>query len=144
MEREIPKKEEDAVTQEQALEKLRNEENGLQGLHDERHKAAEEQKRLLANLELQAKNRMATFGTGLEHVFKEFDRARWVHSRPLGPLGAHVQLEDPHYQATMSSVLGNLMCSFAVRCPQDKQTLMDILKRCAATRCAINHVCDVG
>ena len=85
---------------------------------------------------------MATFGTGLDHVFKEFDRAKWVDSRPLGPLGAYVELLDTGYQKTMSSLLGQLMCCFAVKCSQDKQTLMEILKRCAATRCvafAVRH-----
>jgi len=136
LEREVPIREEAVVAREQALEKLRGEEGALQAQYNEHHKEVENKRQLLGNLEHQAKNRMATFGTGLDHVFKEFDRAKWVHSRPLGPLGAHVQLEDPKYQETMSSLLGQLMCCFAVRCSQDKATLMDILKRCAATRCA--------
>ena len=84
----------------------------------------------IKNLEGQAANRNSAFGHRLELVFNEIDRATWVHSKPLGPLGMYVQLEDHRYKDIVSTLLGSLLCSFAVRHARDKQTLMNILRQC--------------
>ena len=88
----------------------------------------------LRNLENQAGNRLSAFGTNLDAVFQEFDRARWVKSRPLGPLGQYVQLVSDQYKDVITNQLGPLMCAFAVQDRTDKATCMQILQRCAHTK----------
>lgn len=88
----------------------------------------------LVDLRTQAGNRLAAFGTNLEEVFKEFDRARWVKARPLGPLGRYVQLLDDEYKEVITATLGELMSAFAVQDSRDKATCMDILQRCHRTK----------
>lgn len=90
-----------------------------------------ESKDAVDNLKSQAKNRLLAFGANMPMVMQEIDKARWVHSRPLGPLGMHVKLKDLKYRDAFHSVLGSTLCQFAVRCEQDRRTMLDILKRCA-------------
>ena len=85
----------------------------------------------LSNLERQSGNRLSAFGTGLEEVFKEFDRANWAVSRPLGPLGLFVHIVKDEYKDTITSLLGQLMCAFAVKDSRDKMTCMAILQHCS-------------
>ena len=82
----------------------------------------------LRNLEGQSTNRLSAFGTNLDAVLRDIARARWVHSAPLGPLGMHVQLEDMKYKDAFQALMGQLLCTFAVRDAADKTTLIKILK----------------
>ncbi|WWD18585.1 hypothetical protein CI109_103038 [Kwoniella shandongensis] len=83
----------------------------------------------IGNLERQSVHRVSAFGAGIEPLMKEIARTRWRHSQPLGPLGLYVKLEDMRYRDAIQSILGGTLCCFAVRDPQDRATLMDMLKR---------------
>lgn len=83
----------------------------------------------IATLERQTTNRLGVYGQGIEIVMNEINKTRWHHSPPLGPLGQYVQLEDPKYGDVAHSVLAQTLCGFAVRCKEDKHTLMKILER---------------
>ena len=100
-------------------------------------RAETESKEAVDNLRQQATNRLAAFGSNMALVMQEINRARWVHSKPLGPLGMHVKLKDLKYRNAFHSVLGTTLCQFAVRCEQDRRTMMDILSRCARRRVQI-------
>lgn len=82
------------------------------------------------NLKMQAKDKLTAFGDKLELVMAEIGRARWKHSKPIGPLGQHVKLNDKRYQEAFQQVMGSTLCQFAVRCEEDRRTMMDILFRC--------------
>lgn len=93
-------------------------------------KAESDVKESIDNLKTQATNRLSAFGSRMDSVMREIDAARWVHSKPIGPLGMYVKLKDPRYQNAFHSVMGMTLCQFAVRCDQDRRTMMEILKRC--------------
>lgn len=86
----------------------------------------------LRNLQGQSTDRLSAFGHDLHRVLEEIRRAKWVHSQPIGPLGLHVQLEDMRYKDALHSLLGQNLCTFAVRHPADKATMLKILKDCFA------------
>ncbi|OCF37020.1 hypothetical protein I316_00924 [Kwoniella heveanensis BCC8398] len=121
--------------EQQHVAKTTERKNALQEVDEIKRRAADEQatsKRIqekISNLEKQSLNRLSAFGTGLEHVMRDVQRAKWVHSPPIGPLGMHVKLEDMSYSELMHSVLGNHLCSFAVRDARDRQTLRNILQK---------------
>ncbi|WVR06445.1 hypothetical protein IAU60_003476 [Kwoniella sp. DSM 27419] len=81
------------------------------------------------NLQRQSVNRLSAFGAGLDQVMRDIQKAQWKHSPPLGPLGMHVKLQDMDYRDVIQSILGNVLCSFAVRDPQDREQLNQILQR---------------
>lgn len=85
----------------------------------------------IENLKAQTSNRLNAFGNNIQSVMREIDKARWVKGKPLGPLGKHVKLEDARYATTFHSVLAQTLCSFAVRCDQDRRTMTAILQRCS-------------
>ena len=85
----------------------------------------------LRNLEGQSSDRLSAFGTNLALVMEEIRRARWVHSPPIGPLGLYVKLEDMDYKDAFHSLLGQSLCTFAVRDPRDRTTMLSIMQRCA-------------
>jgi chromosome segregation ATPase len=84
----------------------------------------------LQNLHGQKNNQMAVFGAGIDQVLKEIQKVRWSGGPPIGPLGRYVTLKDPKYAGVLLSVLGNTMCSFAVRNAADRAQLQQILSRC--------------
>lgn len=80
------------------------------------------------NLQSQAGDRLAAYGYKLNVIFEEINRARWVHSKPLGPLGQYIQLEDPSYRRAFASTLGMIACAFAVKDPRDKATMSKVMR----------------
>nr|XP_019004110.1 uncharacterized protein I203_03268 [Kwoniella mangroviensis CBS 8507]OCF67571.1 hypothetical protein I203_03268 [Kwoniella mangroviensis CBS 8507] len=83
----------------------------------------------IKNLEGQSTNRLAAFGQGLNNVMRDIQRTKWRHSPPLGPLGMYVKLNDMYYRDTIQGILGATLCTFAVRDPHDRATLVEILRR---------------
>nr|XP_019045507.1 hypothetical protein I302_05897 [Kwoniella bestiolae CBS 10118]OCF24437.1 hypothetical protein I302_05897 [Kwoniella bestiolae CBS 10118] len=83
----------------------------------------------ITNLQGQSINRLSAFGQGLDNVMKDIQRTKWKHSPPLGPLGMYVKLEDMYYRDIVQAVLGQNLCTFAVRDVQDRATLTEILRR---------------
>ena len=85
----------------------------------------------LRNLEGQSTDRLSAFGTNLTLILDEIRKTRWVHSPPIGPLGLYVKLEDMDYKDAFHSLLGQILCTFAVRDHRDRSTMLNILQRCA-------------
>lgn len=100
----------------------------------------------ILNLQSQAGDRLAAYGYKLNVLFDEINRARWVHSKPLGPLGQYIQLEDPLYRRAFASTLGPIACAFAVRDPRDKATMSKVLRVAweRYVRCQYIFVADVS
>lgn len=75
---------------------------------------------------------LAAFGRNLRAVYQAIDRAQWVHSKPIGPLGMHVSLKDSEarYQRLLDTMLSSTLTSWAVRDWRDKRTLLSIFQQC--------------
>lgn len=121
------------------MEEAKKERDAADTRHDESRTQAniinEEIQRLrgsVTNLENVRTNRLAAFGQNLGTVLAEIDRARWHVAKPVGPLGRYIQLKDTEFQyrGVMESLLGGLMCSFAVQDSRDKNLLQKILLDC--------------
>jgi hypothetical protein len=83
----------------------------------------------VSNLEAQRGDRLQAFGRGIKLIMDDINRTRWEHSKPIGPLGMHVKLLDMTYKDAMHSLMGGLLCGFAVRTARDRQTLMEIFRK---------------
>jgi chromosome segregation ATPase len=130
--RQRPRSEQEVEEAEKAFDAAKEAESRAHEEAMQALRAEHESKEAVDNLRLQATNRLAAFGHNISIVMQEIDRARWVHSKPLGPLGMHVRLKDLKYRNAFHSVFGSTLCQFAVQCDQDRKTMMDILKRCKA------------
>lgn len=119
---------------EEALAQANDAEGAANGALLSATSAEKEMSDRIANLKSQSTNRMNAFGNNIQAVILEIDRAHWVKGRPLGPLGMHVKLEDSRYIDAFHSVLAPTLCSFAVKCDQDRRTMASILDRCSKTR----------
>lgn len=126
-----PRSEQEVQEAEKAFEAAQQVEEQAHGEALQASKAESSSREAVENLRLQATNRLAAFGSNVSSVMQEIDRARWAHSRPIGPLGMHVKLKDLKYRDAFHSVFGSTLCQFAVRCEQDRKTMMEILKRCS-------------
>jgi chromosome segregation ATPase len=75
---------------------------------------------------------LAAFGRNLRAVYQAIDRAQWVHSKPIGPLGMHVSLKtsEAPYQRLLDNMLSSTLTSWAVRDSRDKRTLLSIFQQC--------------
>ncbi|ORY25918.1 hypothetical protein BCR39DRAFT_542516 [Naematelia encephala] len=87
----------------------------------------------LANLERQKSSRLSAFGTRMDQFVEEMKRQRW-EGPVLGPLGLHVKLEDNQYRDAFHSVLGSLLCSFAVTTWNDRTKLQVMLQEWVSRR----------
>jgi chromosome segregation ATPase len=78
-------------------------------------------------------DRMAVFGRATSAVLRDIEQAaaagKWRGMRPVGPLGRHLRLRDPRYEAACESLLGRLANSFAVDNHQDRALLASIFAR---------------
>jgi chromosome segregation ATPase len=129
--RELPNREATAKKKEEERDHIVQEIGDLEQQRDAQEAEASRAKNTIRNLETQVSNRLSAFGTNIEAVLQEIDAARWRHSKPLGPLGRYVHLNDFQYKDVVSSHLGLLLCGFAVRCKEDRVQMMSILHRCS-------------
>lgn len=90
-------------------------------------KIANAQKQLQLNDE-RTRNALALFGSRMQEVLAEIDKARWHGQRPVGPLGKYVQAKDSRWAPVLRGRLGNAMSSFAVTDARDRPQLEQILK----------------
>lgn len=134
LKRELPIREADVNDKLSAAQQAEEEENRIRGDLFQAEEGIKRTTQALNGLRSQMNNRLLAFGQGIDQVLKDIDRARWRHSKPIGPLGMHVQLLDWDYKDLMSSLLGGLMNAFAVRCSEDRHTLFQILDNAVKTK----------
>lgn len=77
---------------------------------------------------------LSAFGRNIRAVYDAIDRAQWVHSKPIGPLGTHVSIKqgEAPYQRLLDTMLAGTLTSWAVRDGRDKRTLLQIFQQCIA------------
>ncbi|WWC62703.1 uncharacterized protein I303_105300 [Kwoniella dejecticola CBS 10117] len=129
MRKDKPKKQQQLMEKSSDLKIAKTKVQDIQYQIDQQNNIARNIQEKINNLEGQSLNRLSAFGQGLDNVMREIDRTRWRHSPPLGPLGMYVKLQDHYYRDIVQSILGNTLCSFAVRDPQDRSTLIAILQK---------------
>lgn len=131
MTRARPTKEKDAKD---ALEKRNEAEKAQRAKEEARNEASQALDQARRNLEpfkRASRSGLEKFGNNIGAVMDRIRKAQWRAGPPLGPLGQYVQLEDESYRGVLESYLGGLMCQFAVRCDEDRQTLLKILTECS-------------
>ena len=129
LKRDEPLKEMKVQEKEKEFQRAESEEESIEQTYSDAVQKVNFSNNTLRNLERQTTNRLSAFGTNLEGVLDDINRTKWVHSKPIGPLGMHVQLENDKYKRAITAYLGPMMCSFAARCKADQTTLIGILKR---------------
>ncbi|EAL21177.1 hypothetical protein CNBD2340 [Cryptococcus deneoformans B-3501A] len=85
--------------------------------------------RQIQNISRQANSRIAAFGLHIEPLLEEINSTNWKHSKPIGPMGMFVHLEDMRYADVLQVMLGSALCSFAVRDHEDRVKLSNILSK---------------
>lgn len=129
MQRDLPAKNRLIAEKQEDIDRATTDKERLERRRDEVRTELENARSRLANLKAQQTNPLAAYGTGMEILMREIGRARW-REKPLGPLGQYIRLKDLRYKDLFQSMLGGLMCGFAVRYREDKDQLMGILQRC--------------
>ncbi|KAL7411312.1 P-loop containing nucleoside triphosphate hydrolase protein [Mrakia frigida] len=71
---------------------------------------------------------LAAYGKDLHLLIAQIQSKTWRGEKPLGPLGLGVKLKDERYSNLVQSVLGPVLCSFAVTHAQDRYQLLTLLK----------------
>lgn len=131
MTRALPVKEReqsDAIVARDRAEEMRK---AKEEARQEAHAALDQARRNLEPFRRASRDGLEKFGNNIRTVMERIQKAQWRAGPPLGPLGRYVQLEDERYRPVLESVLGGLMCQFAVRCDQDRLTLLRILSECS-------------
>jgi chromosome segregation ATPase len=78
----------------------------------------------------QESDRLAAFGLNMTAVLAAIKGARWFGREPVGPLGLHVELEDPaKWGDIMRISIGHQMRAFAITDYRDLRQLKSILHR---------------
>ncbi|KAL7423017.1 Structural maintenance of chromosomes protein 6 [Cryptotrichosporon argae] len=115
-------------TAQDELQKNDGERGDLEDAKDMTANFAAESVRRLRMFQHQQTNQLFKFGQKIDIVMRMIDQERWIHSKPLGPLGNYVKLQDMRYANVITSHIGSTMCSFAVRDGRDRVKLMKILQ----------------
>lgn len=134
MTRARPTKEKEANDATAACEAAEQAQQAKEALRDDAIQALDQARRNLQPFARASRNGLEKFGNNIGVVMDRIKRATWRAGPPLGPLGQYVQLEDESYRGVLESLLGSLMCQFAVRCDEDRLTLLKILTECSRTQ----------
>jgi hypothetical protein len=129
LDRELPMKEEAIKAKEEEKSLAEGEVERLQGEKGRKEKEVSEAQQILSNLKSQSTNRVAAFGTNIEWVLREIDKAKWHGDKPVGPIGLHVSLKHAKYKQAVLSWLGYHLCGFMVSDGRDRQTMLAIMQR---------------
>ncbi len=74
-------------------------------------------------------DRLMVYGQETKRVVEEIGRNQWRGITPIGPVGLHVTIKDPHYSATVESVLNPILSGFLVTTDDDLRKLRAIIRR---------------
>lgn len=111
--------------QKQAKEVLQSINTNLNDLNQ----SEAQMQRQIQNISRQANHKVAAFGLHIDPLLQEINNTRWKHSKPIGPMGMFVHLEDMRYADVLQAMLGSALCSFAVRDHEDRVKLSNILNK---------------
>ncbi|KIR42916.1 hypothetical protein I307_05081 [Cryptococcus deuterogattii 99/473] len=111
--------------QKQAKEELQSINTNL----NELNQSKAQMQRQIQNISRQANHKVAAFGLHIDPLLQEINNTRWKHSKPIGPMGMFVHLEDMRYADVLQAMLGSALCSFAVRDHEDRVKLSNILNK---------------
>jgi chromosome segregation ATPase len=90
----------------------------------------EEIRRAIDNSEAQRGDRMRAFGHNMPQVLEAIRReTHWRKRKPVGPLGATLELLHPQYSETLEVFFSKTLNAFVVECFEDKSLLYQILVR---------------
>lgn len=131
MTRARPTKEKEARDAAAACDAAEQAERAKATLRDEANQALDQARRNLQPFQRASRDGLEKFGNNIRMVMDRIQKANWRAGAPLGPLGRYVQLEDESYRGVLESYLGGLMNQFAVRCDEDRLTLLKILTECS-------------
>nr|KIR49760.1 hypothetical protein I312_00852 [Cryptococcus bacillisporus CA1280] len=111
--------------QKQAKEELQSINTNLNDLNQSKA----QMQRQIQNISRQANHKVAAFGLHIDPLLQEINNTSWKHSKPIGPMGIFVHLEDMRYADVLQAMLGSALCSFAVRDHEDRVKLSNILNK---------------
>ncbi|KJD99946.1 hypothetical protein I311_06471 [Cryptococcus gattii NT-10] len=111
--------------QKQAKEELQSINTNLNDLNQSKA----QMQRQIQNISRQANHKVAAFGLHIDPLLQEINNTSWKHSKPIGPMGMFVHLEDMRYADVLQAMLGSALCSFAVRDHEDRVKLSNILNK---------------
>ncbi|TYJ58578.1 hypothetical protein B9479_000788 [Cryptococcus floricola] len=129
MKLERPARERDRDEKFQEQNKLKAELNGIDGAIGDCDQQRQYIKRQIDDVHKSKHNRLLAFGHNIEPLMREINRTQWKHSKPIGPMGMHVNLEDMRYAEVLQAFLGSLLCGFAVRDHEDSVKLGEMIRR---------------
>nr|KIR89262.1 hypothetical protein I308_00267 [Cryptococcus tetragattii IND107] len=111
--------------QKQAKEELQSINTNLNDLNQSKA----QMQRQIQNISRQANHKVAAFGLHIDPLLQEINNTSWKHSKPIGPMGMFVHLEDMRYADVLQTMLGSALCSFAVHDHEDRVKLSNILNK---------------
>ncbi|GJE88371.1 hypothetical protein PsYK624_044540 [Phanerochaete sordida] len=114
---------------EQEVQDTRNENNKLRNDLGQQQREIESFQSQLDMLSQRERNKLAPFGSNMEHVLADIAKTQWYGRPPVGPFGQFVRVRDDAWAPLMRVRIGNLMSAFAVTDARDRKTLEGILKR---------------
>ncbi|KUI58217.1 Structural maintenance of chromosomes protein 6 [Cytospora mali] len=71
------------------------------------------------------------------NLLKMIDNDAGFEQKPIGPIGAHVQVQQPIWSPILEKTFGETLNGFIVTSKRDQQRLRDMMKRLRITRCPI-------
>lgn len=89
----------------------------------------------IREINAQMNDRLSAFGNSMSHVVRDINASRWVGSKPVGPFGCHISLNDQKFRVVIESYLSRILNSFCVENDQDYRQLQSILQK---------HRCQAG
>ncbi|KAI0647716.1 P-loop containing nucleoside triphosphate hydrolase protein [Trametes meyenii] len=86
----------------------------------------EEQIRRCVEME---KSKLAQYGSNMDRLLSDINRAQWFGQRPVGPFGMFVKVKDPErWGRLLRVVIGGAMSNFAITDARDRPALAKMLK----------------
>ncbi|KAK3085167.1 hypothetical protein FSP39_025362 [Pinctada imbricata] len=115
-----------------AVTKLKNDEYKLNAELQSLRSREEKTKKQLNAIQAARNNKIKRFGahipTLLQHIEEQHRKGRFTQ-KPIGPLGACIQLRDPEWALGVECCLGNLMHSFCCHNHKDERVLEGIFDK---------------
>lgn len=76
------------------------------------------------------KNRLLLFGRGADQLKHAIESNNGWTEKPIGPLGAYIQVKDKSWQPVLETVLGGSLGSYMVVNERDERMLRGLMSKC--------------
>ncbi|KAK0724778.1 hypothetical protein B0H67DRAFT_483111 [Lasiosphaeris hirsuta] len=109
----------------------------IEGETQQKRKEIDSVETAIRELEQKSGSPFDGYEAGMSNLVRAIDNERRFENKPIGPLGAHIQLLKPEWGSILEQTMGNNLNGFIVTSKRDQKLLFELIDRFKLRQCPV-------